>query len=164
MRHLTAFLVSTAAAFAASALLLVAGWRFNTLDLFTGAAVGLVLGFVGASILIASGRREHRRPSPARYALGGAVMGFVNFLAASAAVAAQPWLAQGMATSIWNKAVLALTGGWMLARAAADPDRVLVIAVASVASGLVAGLVYSLMLRRRVRSPIAAGRLTPARP
>ena len=153
MRHLAAFLSSTLIAFAASALLLAIGWRFDTLDLFAGVGLGLVLGYVGASVLLSPNRRGPRRPSPARYALAGAGMGFVNFLAASAAVLVQPWLQEEMAASLWMKAVMALTGGWFLARAAADPGKVLIIAVSSMLSGLVAGWTYGVVLKRRTARP-----------
>ena len=149
MRHITAFLVSTAIAFATSAILLLIGWRFDTLDLFTGIAVGLALGFVGASVFLSPGKRVHRRPGPARYALAGGVMGLANFIAASAAVIVHPWLQEQAASSLWMKAIMAATGGWMLAKAAADPERILVIAVASVISGVIAGWAYGATLRRR---------------
>lgn len=150
MRHVSAAILSTLLSFAVSGMLLFLGWRLDTLDLFAGVAFGLVLGFLGASLFLRPGKRAHRRPGPARYALAGGVMGGVNFLGASAAVLAQPFLRQEMADSFWNKAVMAATGGWMVAHAAADPGRILVIAVASISGGLIAGLAYGMALRRRV--------------
>ena len=147
MRHLFAFVVSTSIAFATSALLLVVGWRLETLDLFAGVATGLALGFIGASVFLSPGLRAHRRPGPARYALAGGVMGGANFAAAAAAVLLQPWLQTEAATSLWMRGVMLMSGGWMLAKAAADPGRILVIGTASVVSGLIAGWVYGAALR-----------------
>lgn len=149
MRHITAFLTSTLIAFAASLLMLFVGWRLDTLDLFAGIALGLALGFVGAAAFLPRGRDRSRRPVPARYALAGGFMGLANFTAAGAAVLVQPWLQEDGASPVWMTTLMTLTGGWMLAKAAADPGRILVVAVASAVSGLIAGWVYGATLRRR---------------
>ena len=148
MRHVAALAVSLLITFVVSGLLLAVGWRLDNLDAYAGAAAGLVLGFVAATVFLRPGRRRHDRPSPARYALAGAVAALVNLVAAGSAVLAQPYLLARDGSGLWSGLLMVATGGWMVAKAAAEPGRLIVLAVATVASGLIAGFAYGLMLRR----------------
>ena len=141
-----AVLLSGAIAASVTAILVLIGWRWREAELWQGALAGLVLGLLGAALML---RGSRRRPSPARYAVMGGFMGLLNtaFAIGAVLVAGAADLADAAVSRAVGLGVL-VSGGLLIAAALPDPQRVLVVAVASTLSGVVAGLTFGLLARR----------------